>query len=719
MAAKVSAPELAFDKALRSFQTGSVSYSGLMDRVSALLAAGAAPAALRAILRRRESVVPLPEDAHDAVMGLLESALPIEAATIVLDERDGGDRMPPAEGTTPRQSVSVGDVLLDRFHLVELVGESGMSRVFKAIDSRPAPDYASESFVAVKLLTRPFNEHSGQYSALQAEVNKLRALEHPNIVRMFGCERYDSTVFMTMEYLIGDSLFAKLCSGAPASFPAQSIIAGIAGALEYAHGHDVVHGDLKPGNVIITREGEVKVIDFGIASLITRPQTAHERRESAQSNAGVLGHVAAAITPRYASPQLMARQQPDVSDDVYALACLSYELLTGNHPFDGGSGAQTLRFPPPLRAGLTPPQYTALVHGLQRERLHRTATIQGFMEEFQAPARRSRWTTPAIWASAALVVLGGAAWILGRRPPPVAPPSPMAQVARPTPSPALPAAVARPGTVLRDCPTCPLLTVVPTGRFEQGSAVGLPGSSRFEQPRHEVVIAGLLAMSSRTVTVGEFGEFAAATNREMQGCDTYDGEWRHRPKASWRDPGFTQTAMHPVTCASWNDAVAYARWMSAKTAHRYRLPTAAEWEYAARAGGEALQPWEASGQGACASANVADLSAGRRFPGWKVFACDDGYTYTAPVASFKANAFGLNDMLGNVLQWTEDCWHVDYVGAHADGSARVDGDCTDHELRGGSWFTSPAYVRASYRNHFAADYRTSSVGFRLVRELGP
>jgi formylglycine-generating enzyme required for sulfatase activity len=116
---------------------------------------------------------------------------------------------------------------------------------------------------------------------------------------------------------------------------------------------------------------------------------------------------------------------------------------------------------------------------------------------------------------------------------------------------------------------------------------------------------------------------------------------------------------------------------------------------------------------------VADQSAARRYPGWTAFGCDDGYIFTAPVGSFKASAFGLNDMLGNVFQWTEDCWHEDYKNAPIDGSARTDGDCSEHELRGGSWFTTPAFVRASYRNHFAANYRTSSVGIRLVRELAP
>ena len=100
-----------------------------------------------------------------------------------------------------------------------------------------------------------------------------------------------------------------------------------------------------------------------------------------------------------------------------------------------------------------------------------------------------------------------------------------------------------------------------------------------------------------------------------------------------------------------------------------------------------------------------------------MFACDDHYANTAPVGSYAANAFGLHDMLGNVFAWTEDCWQPTYAGAPTDGSARIIAECGDRELRGGSWFSAPAFVRASYRNHFAADYRGSSVGIRLVRDL--
>ncbi len=313
------------------------------------------------------------------------------------------------------------------------------------------------------------------------------------------------------------------------------------------------------------------------------------------------------------------------------------------------------------------------------------------------------------WAGAALAVLAVAVWIFVRRAP----------VAENVPAVVSAAAAPQPGTVIRDCPTCPAMTIVPAGRFKQGSNRSDGTSAAFERPPHWVLFGRPFAISTNVVTVDEFRPFIAATGRDMRGCDTYEDRWRIRPDASWENPGFVQTGSHPVTCVSWDDAKAYAAWLSKATGHRYRLPSAAEWEYAARAGGEAVRPWNPDGAGACANANVADQHAAHRYPGWTVFPCDDGYVYTAPVGSFKANAFGLNDMLGNVFQWTDDCWHADYTGVPTDGSSRTYGDCSERELRGGSWFTTPEFVRASYRNHFGLNYRASSVGIRLVREVAP
>jgi formylglycine-generating enzyme required for sulfatase activity len=393
------------------------------------------------------------------------------------------------------------------------------------------------------------------------------------------------------------------------------------------------------------------------------------------------------------------------------------DWLSGKTRTTTRDSLKTTRPPPPVAATMPEEEVTIDFDEVDRSKVVAQPEV---LVPAQSPLRETR-TRPLVlkrgkpWkrSSFALTLGGGAAvvlaiaatvWFSGRHAPPVP---------APAQTPTL-AALPNPGTVIRDCPMCPGMTVLPTGRFQQGSE---SSSASFEKPLHWVMINRPLAMSTNAVTVDEFKHFIKATGRDMQGCDTYDGAWKRHPKNSWKNPGFSQTGAHPVTCTSWNDAVAYAQWLSTTTGHSYRLPSASEWEYAARAAGLAVLPWSADGSGACENANVADESAAHKFPGWSVFGCKDGYVYTAPVGSFKSNAFGLNDMLGNVFQWTKDCWSENYVGAPIDGSARTDGNCAEHELRGGSWFSTPAFVRANYRNHFAADYRTSSVGIRLVRDI--
>jgi formylglycine-generating enzyme required for sulfatase activity/predicted Ser/Thr protein kinase len=676
-----------FVRSIRSFQSGQLSHDELLEEINRHLAIErASPIALLEILKSEQLIHPLRSDVHKSILDCIRN-WPQDPTVITRSHVDQRGRRRPA--------VRVGEVLQGRFDLVELLAEGGMSCVFKAVDLRRVEAKAAEPWVAVKVLTEPFSEYFGSITAMQREAHKLQSLSHRNIVRVFDFDRDGQTVFMTMEYLTGESLQKKLRAGDSTSFvrsTAESVISAIMDALEYAHANDIVHGDLKPGNVIITTQGDVKVIDFGMARFVAGGTQAPPDVPADETQK--------AVTPRYASPQLLAGHDPKATDDVYALACIAYECLSGKVPFERPRDLEgidsTLR--PPRPQEMPTHQYLALVKALALDPKDRTATVRQFRAEFLAmrDKRAKRW----VWIGVAIAVL--ALFALYQLPK-------LRQVTQLSPR----EPIRAPGSVIRDCPTCPLMIILPVGAFTQGADSGDSDVLPFEQPPHAVVIGYPLAMSEHEITVGEFRDFAEATRREMSGCNTYDGEWQYRATANWQAPGFSQSAEHPVACTSWNDAVAYAKWLSQKSGHSYRLPSASEWEYAARAGADLTQPWV----GACVDANVADLTAAERYPGWETFACSDGYVNTAPVGSFKANAFGLSDLLGNVFEWVEDCWHADYIGAPTDGAARLDGDCKQHELRGGSWFSSPRFVNASYRNRFDTDYRSSAVGFRIVREV--
>ena len=166
---------------------------------------------------------------------------------------------------------------------------------------------------------------------------------------------------------------------------------------------------------------------------------------------------------------------------------------------------------------------------------------------------------------------------------------------------------------------------------------------------------------------------------------------------------------------SWEDAKAYVAWLSRIAGERYRLPSEAEWEYAARAGTQTAHWWGEEESGQCARANGADASKG--YSG--TIDCSDGHSHTAPVGSFRANAWGLHDVLGNVGEWTEGCWNASYRSAPSDGSAWEDWDCNVRVLRGGFWDYEPKYLRSAIRGRSNTGYRFNNSGFRVARTLTP
>jgi sulfatase modifying factor 1 len=258
------------------------------------------------------------------------------------------------------------------------------------------------------------------------------------------------------------------------------------------------------------------------------------------------------------------------------------------------------------------------------------------------------------------------------------------------------------GETFKDCSECPLMVKVSPGTFMMGSSSSETTREAvpdhfvtWEQPQHSVTIRSEFALGRYSVTRGEFAAFVQETSyNPATGCNVWDAKagqwwWGFDQNGSWLNPGFAQTDQHPVVCVSFEDAQRYVQWLSTKTRKPYRLPTEAEWEYAARASTTTARFWGDGRDPACDFANVADFTTAealnlKKGPN-RIFQCRDGYVYTAPVGSFRPNPFGLYDMLGNVWQWMDDCFHESYSVAPSDGSGWTSPECKQRVSRGGSW----------------------------------
>ncbi|SRR6266571_1223502 len=276
------------------------------------------------------------------------------------------------------------------------------------------------------------------------------------------------------------------------------------------------------------------------------------------------------------------------------------------------------------------------------------------------------------------------------------------------------------GTVFRDCADCPEMVVIPPGRFAMGSPHSEAERYADEGPVHSVAISGRFGVGRYEVTKGQFARFVQERGYSAsRGCYVWNGNNIEQDASKdWRNPGFRQTDTEPVVCVNWDDAKAYAQWLTQKTGKPYRLLTEAEWEYAARAGRQESRPWGDNPNEGCRYANVADYSTKTGVPGaggWVVHHCSDGRAYTAPVGSYRPNAFGLYDMIGNAWEWTEDCWNDNYAGAPSDGSAWASGNCGLHVLRGGSWHNDSHIARSAFRGRYDTRFRRDNHGFRVAR----
>jgi serine/threonine protein kinase len=266
----------------------------------------------------------------------------------------------------------VGRVLRNRYVLESLLGRGGMGTVFKAMDRYRRDLPGGNRHVAIKFLNDETGNNPKVLSNLRHEFYCAQALSHRSIVKVYELDRDDDFGFFTMELLEGEPLSSALERSRPfamSSSNAWEIILEIAEGLAHAHARNVVHGDLKPQNIMITNSGELRILDFGASHVPARERSSAD--EARKIN----------LTPAYACCELWEGQEADPRDDLYALACVAYELLSGEHPFQGrrSTEARDLGLTPPRPPGLTRRQWQTLAMGLSWYREGRSISVRDWV----------------------------------------------------------------------------------------------------------------------------------------------------------------------------------------------------------------------------------------------------------------------------------------------------------------------------------------------------
>jgi len=262
---------------------------------------------------------------------------------------------------------------------------------------------------------------------------------------------------------------------------------------------------------------------------------------------------------------------------------------------------------------------------------------------------------------------------------------------------------------------------IPGGIFRLGDNAG----DESARPAHLEIIRPF-RLGRYEITYGQFAEFVQASGYQTSaegnrgaapGCaETTATGTQYVAGRSWRDPGFSQTDRSPVVCVSYNDMQAFISWLNVRSGHYFRLPTEAEWEYAARAGSTSAYPWGDDPARACEYEHVAGQSDAAT-TGETGTHCTASFPNTAPVGSYRANRFELQDMLGNVREQLQDCWHPSYRGVPTNGTAwDTECDSNEHIVRGGAW-NLPVPTSAGGRASAGPNESANNRGFRIAESL--
>jgi formylglycine-generating enzyme required for sulfatase activity len=611
-------------------------------------------------------------------------------------------------GLAPSVQIVVGVVVNNRYEIRREIGRGGMGIVYLAFDRMMEQD------VALKVIPQELCLDPNAVADLKRETAIALKLTHPNIVRLHTLDTWEGQAFVVMEYVGGGTLshYRARLGGNCALQDILPILRQLAAALDYSHSaaSAVIHRDLKPLNILLAEDGAtIKVADFGLARVL---------RDSASR---ISGHDSAG-TLAYMAPEQIRGKGIGRETDIYAFAAIVYEMLSGRPPFyTGDLRWQILHEEVEPIEGLPAHVNAALQRGLAKDREKRPGTAGELValledEKLQVaePKRTSRVKKPAAAAAgkgrglsgpavAFLILLfmigtGFAGWRYLQRDVQPQLHGPIKTV-KEKPG----AAQVQLDSSFTDPTTGMEFVAVPGGCFQMGDTFGDVESD--EKPVHEVCVDGF-SIGKYEVTVGQWRRFIsesgyrtdAEKDTNEKGCYSIkDGKVGWHDGRYWDEVGFTQTDKQPVACVSHNDVGEFLRWLKRKSGRDYRLPTEAEWEYAARSGGKKEK---------YAGGNDIDAVA------W--YSKNSGGS-THPVGGKKPNGLGLYDMSGNVWEWTGDWYGKDYYAnsprqnpaGPSSGSYRV--------LRGGGWSRTPALVRAAYRLNGGRPWaRYSDMGFRVL-----
>ena len=625
---------------------------------------------------------------------------------------DAGDERPPS-------ALPPGTLLNDQFVVGRVLGKpGGFGITYLAFDRHLEATVALKEYLPRDLALRagdgltviPQGTEEGElfrYGLGQflTEARTLAKLDHPNIVRVRQFFEARGSAYLVMDYYRGLSLAEYLLGQPDRRLPeakALALMQPVLDGLRSVHAEGFLHRDIKPQNIYLARlkGGGVRpiLLDFGAAR-----QAMADRSRS----------ISVVISPGYAPfEQYHRRGQQGPASDIYSAAAVLYRMVTGETPPEATERMAGVTFKHAAAFGVSLPVSVAITNAMAMDPGTRPQSVEAFQETL---------------VSTMAVTRG-----LPQSPSPVAAPSPQA------PAPAAPDKPAReqpepqfyrpigpsakpphsqpppPPAPVRRASIEPEMVRIPAGSFlmgspedepgglvsrlwrgPRGSKAGEPGRSANEGPQHLVQVPDF-ELGRTPVTFAQWDACVA------------DGGCKHRPD----DQGWGRSD-RPVINVSWHDAQEFLAWLSRKTGKTHRLPSEAEWEYAARAG-----TTTAFSTGDCIHTDQANYNG--TFDHNNCGAKTGVYLgKTQSVGSYPANPWGLLDMHGNVYEWTEDCWNDSYAGAPTDGSAVRHGNCSKRVVRGGSWFFYPGDLRSANRNWSGTGYRDVNLGFRVARTITP